>query len=154
MASTLRDEGLLARAHRALLLLYIWTGPAEKAREQGAKAIALAESSGQRNVAWSAHWALARLGGLTGKAADAKRHLADAHRIADELRSPLFRVWTAEIEIEYASGIGDWDHAVALAERTIEMARILEQLTPLLISVNKRHKTKHSGVRLTGLPEE
>ena len=35
----------------------------------------------------------------------------------------------------------------------LEMARILEQLTPLLISVNKRHKIKHSGVRLTGLPE-
>jgi NADPH-dependent F420 reductase len=35
----------------------------------------------------------------------------------------------------------------------LEVARILEQLTPLLISVNKRHKIKHSGVRLTGLPE-
>jgi NADPH-dependent F420 reductase len=33
----------------------------------------------------------------------------------------------------------------------LEMARILEQFTPLLISVNKRHKIKHSGVRLTGL---
>jgi hypothetical protein len=33
----------------------------------------------------------------------------------------------------------------------LEMARILEQLTPLLISVNKRHKIKHSGIRLTGL---
>ncbi len=33
----------------------------------------------------------------------------------------------------------------------LEIARILEQLTPLLISVNKRHKIKHSGVRLTGL---
>jgi 8-hydroxy-5-deazaflavin:NADPH oxidoreductase len=36
----------------------------------------------------------------------------------------------------------------------LEVARILEQLTPLLISVNKRHKIKHSGVRLTGLPEQ
>lgn len=34
----------------------------------------------------------------------------------------------------------------------LEMARIIEQLTPLLISVNKRHRVKHSGVRLTGLP--
>jgi NADPH-dependent F420 reductase len=33
----------------------------------------------------------------------------------------------------------------------LEMARIIEQLTALLISVNKRHKIKHSGVRLTGL---
>lgn len=35
----------------------------------------------------------------------------------------------------------------------LEMARIVEQLTPLLISTNKRHKIKHSGIRLTGLPE-
>jgi NADPH-dependent F420 reductase len=34
----------------------------------------------------------------------------------------------------------------------LEMARIVEQLTPLLISVNKRHKIKHSGIRITGLP--
>jgi NADPH-dependent F420 reductase len=33
----------------------------------------------------------------------------------------------------------------------LEIARILEQLTPLLISVNQRHKIKHSGVKLTGL---
>jgi NADPH-dependent F420 reductase len=33
----------------------------------------------------------------------------------------------------------------------LEIARILEQLTPLLISVNKRHKIKHSGIKLTGL---
>jgi 8-hydroxy-5-deazaflavin:NADPH oxidoreductase len=35
----------------------------------------------------------------------------------------------------------------------LEMARIVEQLTPLLISVNSRYKT-HSGVRLTGIPDE
>jgi 8-hydroxy-5-deazaflavin:NADPH oxidoreductase len=35
----------------------------------------------------------------------------------------------------------------------LEIARILEQLTPLLISVNKRYRVKHSGMRLTGLPE-
>jgi NADPH-dependent F420 reductase len=33
----------------------------------------------------------------------------------------------------------------------LEIARFLEQLTPLLISVNQRHKIKHSGVKLTGL---
>jgi hypothetical protein len=35
----------------------------------------------------------------------------------------------------------------------LEIARIVEQLTALLISVNKRHKIKHSGIRLTGLPD-
>jgi NADPH-dependent F420 reductase len=34
----------------------------------------------------------------------------------------------------------------------LEMARIVEQLTPMLISVNIRHKV-HAGIRLTGLPE-
>jgi hypothetical protein len=34
----------------------------------------------------------------------------------------------------------------------LELARIIEQLTPLLIAVNKRYKIKHSGIRLTGLP--
>jgi NADPH-dependent F420 reductase len=33
----------------------------------------------------------------------------------------------------------------------LEMARIVEQLTPLLISINTRYKT-HAGVRITGLP--
>jgi DNA-binding CsgD family transcriptional regulator len=131
IATAIGDEGLLARVHRGLLLLYVWTGPAEKAREHGLRAIALAESSGQRSVAWSTHWALAMLGGLSGKSEEIRRHLVDAHRIADELRSPLFRVWTAEVEIEYAAGIGEWDHGVALAERTIDMARTLGQRTLL-----------------------
>lgn len=34
----------------------------------------------------------------------------------------------------------------------LERARILEQLTALLISVNARHKVRHSGIRITGLP--
>jgi 8-hydroxy-5-deazaflavin:NADPH oxidoreductase len=34
----------------------------------------------------------------------------------------------------------------------LETARIVEQLTPLLISVNTRYKT-HAGIRLTGLPD-
>jgi NADPH-dependent F420 reductase len=34
----------------------------------------------------------------------------------------------------------------------LEMARIVEQLTPMLISVNSRYKT-HAGIHLTGLPD-
>jgi NADPH-dependent F420 reductase len=34
----------------------------------------------------------------------------------------------------------------------LEMARIVEQLTPMLISVNVRYKA-HAGIRLTGLPD-
>ena len=35
----------------------------------------------------------------------------------------------------------------------LEVAKLVEGLTPMLISVNIRHKT-HAGVKLTGLPEE
>ena len=35
----------------------------------------------------------------------------------------------------------------------LEVARIVEQLTPLLISVNSRYKC-HAGIRITGLPGE
>ena len=35
----------------------------------------------------------------------------------------------------------------------LEMARIVEQLTPMLISVNSRYKA-HTGVRITGLPAD
>lgn len=127
------EAGLLARAYRALLLLHLWTGPADEARKNGERAIAIAGEENGRSlgVAWSAHWALAMLGGLTGNAEEVRVHLADAQRLADEARSPLFRVWTAEIEIEYDAGIGEWEHAVSLAERTIALARSLGQRTLL-----------------------
>jgi 8-hydroxy-5-deazaflavin:NADPH oxidoreductase len=35
----------------------------------------------------------------------------------------------------------------------LEMARIVEQLTPLLISVNVRYKA-HAGIRISGLPDD
>jgi NADPH-dependent F420 reductase len=35
----------------------------------------------------------------------------------------------------------------------LEMARISEQLTPLLISINTRYKA-HAGIRVTGLPDD
>ncbi len=40
----------------------------------------------------------------------------------------------------------------AINAGALEMARIVEQLTPLLISVNSRYKT-HAGIHLTGLPD-
>src|SRR6185312_1716617 len=127
IAANLGDEPLLARVHRALLLLYLWTGPAERAREHGVLAVELASRSNQRGVEWSARWALAALAGLTGHTDELRAHLAEAQRLADELRSPVYRVSTAEVEIELAAGTGDWDHAVAVAERTIAIARVIGQ---------------------------
>jgi NADPH-dependent F420 reductase len=35
----------------------------------------------------------------------------------------------------------------------LELARIVEQLTPLLISINARYRV-HAGIRVTNLPDE
>ena len=131
IAERLGDEALLARTHRALLLLHTWTGPAELAREHGERAVALAAASGQRFVGWSAHWALAMLEGLTSNAPAIAHHIAESERLADELRSPLLRVWTAEVAVEYKAGIGEWDEAIALGEGSIATARALSQRTLL-----------------------
>lgn len=127
IAERLGAPALLGRVHRAMLLLYAWTGPAEKAREHGARAAALARESGNRSLEASVHWTLAMLGGLTGNAEEVAHHLGHTVRLADELRSPLLRVWAAEIEIEYASATGDWNTALEVAERAIALARALGQ---------------------------
>ena len=131
IAERLGDAALLARVHRALLLLYAWTGPTGPARAHGAEVVRLAAAAGDRPVEWSAHWALAMLEGLTGHAAAIEHHLTESDRIADELHSPLLRLWSAEVAIEYLSGVGRWQEALALADRTIPAARALGQRTLL-----------------------
>ncbi len=125
------DLAVLARVHRASLLLHLFSGPPELARDHGRRAMELAAQSGQKIVEWSAQWGLAILEGLTGHAPQALAHLSEAERLADELRSPLLRLWSAEVAIEYATGTGDWDAALALAERSIVLARALGQRTLL-----------------------
>lgn len=131
IATRLDDRALLARAHRALLLLHAWTGPAHEARAHGEQAIVLAAASGERAIEWSAHWAMAIHAGLTGDAAATARHVRESERLADEIRSPLLQLWTADITIEYLAGIGDWPAALAIADRAIPAARALGQRTLL-----------------------
>ena len=121
----------LARVHRALLLLYSWTGPAARAREHGREALRHARAANNRIVEATVHWALAMLGGLTGQSREVAEHLAETIRLADELNSPILRVWAGEIEIEFAAGTGDWDAALAIAERTIALARAMGQWSVL-----------------------
>jgi hypothetical protein len=71
------------------------------------------------------------LGGLTGDSAFIRHHIDRSERLADEARSPLLRLWTVEVRIEYLSGIGEWDAAVALGERSIVLARDFGQRTLL-----------------------
>ena len=117
----------LARVHRALLLLYSWTGPAERARFHGQEALRHAQAARNRVVEATVRWALAMLGGLTGQSREVAEHLAEAIRLADELNSPILRVWAGEIEIEFAAGTGDWDAAIAIGDRTIGLARAMGQ---------------------------
>lgn len=125
------DPALLARVHRALLLLHVWTGPPGEARRHGERALALAAESSQPALAWSAHWAMALLGGLTGDSVSAARHLAESEALAESLRSPVLALWSAEVAIEYASGVGEWERALALADRSIALARSLAPRTLL-----------------------
>ena len=125
------DQFLLARAHRALLLLYAWTGPETKAREHGERAMALAESSGDRMLAWTAHWGMALLDGLTSENSAVAAHLAECERLEEQLKSPLLPLWTAEIAVQRASSIGEWDNGIAIGERTIALAQALGQRTLL-----------------------
>jgi DNA-binding CsgD family transcriptional regulator/tetratricopeptide (TPR) repeat protein len=135
IAERMGDAGVLARVHRASLLLHIFVGPADRAEADGLRAIAYSEAAGERGVAWSAHWAMAMVGGLSGNGAAMTRHLAEGERLADELGSPVLQCWMSEIAIEYASGTGDWDAGLSLAERTIPLARALGQrvLLPRLL---------------------
>ncbi len=123
LAESLGNTSLLARVHQVALQLYAWTGPAATAREHGARALMLAAQSADREVAWASHWAMAMLEGFTGDGEGVARHLREAERLADALASPVLQAMTAEITIEHASGVGQWDEALALAERTIPLAR-------------------------------
>jgi DNA-binding CsgD family transcriptional regulator len=125
IAERLKSAGMLARIHRALMQLNLFLGRAADAREHGERAIAFAASANDRGVEWAAHWGIAVLAGLTGNATELARHVREAEHIADELQSPVLVAWTNEISIEYASGIGDWQSGLALAERTIPVARAI-----------------------------
>ena len=123
------SDAMLARAHRALLLLYAWTGPADLALAHGHKAIEFAEASGETMLEWTAHWGMGLLAGLTGKAPDVVEHIRHCERLEEQLRSPLLPLWTAELSLQYASWMGEWDSGLALGERTIALARSLRQRT-------------------------
>ena len=127
IAERIGDRALLGRGYVPLLMLYTWTGQPRLARQYGRRVIELAEESSDLSLAWWGHYAQAMLGGLTGHANETARHLAETERLAEQMRSPVHRVWTAEVAIEYLSATGDWDGAVDLAERTISLATAIGQ---------------------------
>ena len=123
----IRNDSLLSRAHRALLLLYAWAGPLDLAHEHGMKAIAHAEAAGQRMLEWTAHWGMALLAGIMGDRPNFLKHLAAADKLAEQMHSPLLPLWTGELYVQYCSSVGEWDAALEAAERTIGQAKSLNQ---------------------------
>ena len=137
VAESIGDPDLLARVHRSLALLHAWIGPPRAAELHAEKAIELARPAGDRSVEFWAHWGLAVLWGMAGETSRMIAETAAATALANELRSPVLRLWTEELSIELAYGSGDWDAGIALGEQAITLARGLNQrrLLPRLLTL-------------------
>ena len=131
IAEELGSPVLLAQAHRALVLLHIWTGHPDRVRNHGERAMALAKSSGARSVEFWTYWGLAVLEGLLGNTQEMADHVKEANRVAQELRSPVLSLRSAELAIEQASATGRWESGIIIGEQAIAMARALSQNTIL-----------------------
>jgi DNA-binding CsgD family transcriptional regulator len=131
IAERMESPALLSRAYHALQMLGVWRGPADAAREYGAKALEYANRAGDRYAAWNAEWAMAVHTGLTADVPGTARHIAAATLLADELNSPVQRLRSLEAAIEYRTSLGEWREAVTLADRTIADARAFSQYTLL-----------------------
>jgi len=126
-AGGVQNNALLSRAHRALLLMYAWTGPLALARDHGTQALEHARAAGQRMLEWTAHWGMALQAGVTADATRVAQHLADSDRLAEEMQSPLLPLWSGEVSVQYHMVIGEWDTALSIGERTIAAAKSLNQ---------------------------
>jgi DNA-binding CsgD family transcriptional regulator/tetratricopeptide (TPR) repeat protein len=135
LAEQQQDLPLQSQIHRVLLLLHTWMGPPEVARQHGAHSLEISQRTGDVALACSTHWALAVLEGLTGNLTSMAGHIRRSEQLADEIRSPLHRLWIAEVAIEHLAATGEWDTALTLAERSIAQARTFHQkhLLPRLL---------------------
>jgi DNA-binding CsgD family transcriptional regulator/tetratricopeptide (TPR) repeat protein len=130
-AANVPDPATHARVHRTFLQLHLWLGDADLAEFHGTRALELAELSGDPPLAFMAHWAMGVLTAFRGDAAAVEQHLSACYAIAEELRSPVLRVWAAELALEFASARGEWERALQIGEHAIEVARVLHQRTLL-----------------------
>ncbi len=135
LAESVSDPGLLARVHRGLMILYTYLGNPEKVREHGREAIPLSRAAGDAHVTYWVYWQLAVLEGFLGYTETMEEHIHRCQELAEELRSPVLELWTAEIFIEHAASAGRWDTGIALGERAVAKARVLgqEALLPRLL---------------------
>ena len=85
--------------------------------------MALAKSSGALSVEFWTYWGLAVLEGLLGNTEEMADHVNEANRVAQELRSPVLSLRSAELAIEQASATGDWESGIIIGEQSIAKAR-------------------------------
>ena len=135
LAKSVSDPGLLARVHRGLMILHTWLGDPARVREHGAEAIPLSQAGGDAHATYWIYWQLAVLEGFLGDTETMDQHIHRCQELAEELRSPVLELWSAEIFIEHAAAAGRWDTGIALGERAIARARVLgqEALLPRLL---------------------
>ncbi len=134
-AEAVADVALLARVHRSLALLHVWIGPPREAHAHAERGIELARACGDVSVEFWCQWALAVLTGLKGKLDQVAEGYREASALAERLRSPVLRLWTEELGVELAYATGDWEEGIVLGERSISLARDLNQrmLLPRLL---------------------
>lgn len=130
-AQGLGDPLILAQAHRALVLLHIWTGQPDQVREHARQALALAREAGAPSVEFWTYWGLAVFEGLLGNTGPMKEWVEKADRVGLEMRSPILRLRSSELAIEQAAAAGEWDRGIALGEQAVSVARALSQNTLL-----------------------
>jgi DNA-binding CsgD family transcriptional regulator len=91
----------------------------------------LARRSGALGVEFWTHWGLAVLDGLLGHTEAMAERVAEADRVAKELRSPVLGLRSTELAIELAAASGEWDSGIIIGEQAIALARTLSQNTIL-----------------------
>ena len=131
LAERLAEPGLLARVHRALSLLHLWVGPPKEAREHAERAIVLARQIGDTSIEFWARWALAVLEGMRGDTAQMAVAVDHVNELANNARSPVLRLWTADMSMELAYFRGEWDRGITIGNKAIALARSLNQRTLL-----------------------
>jgi tetratricopeptide (TPR) repeat protein len=131
LAEEIGDARLLARVHRALELLHVWIGPPSLAEEHGKRAIELAVEVGDVSIEFWARWGLAVLAGMRGNTREMGAAIRQINGLADKARSPVLRLWIADMAVELAYARAEWDRGIIEGERAIALARALNQRTLL-----------------------